>query len=312
MIFLVVFPVLLLTVSISYAGQRTETIIQSKSKRIQASLQTPRQFGYSAGDLIQHQIHITIPPGTELNTNQLPSPGPALEWLDVIDVQVKTLASNQFKLNIQYQISKSARMTEWLEIPEFLLSAGTESSLDTIVIPAWKFSYSSIIPTRLIDADITIRPPRQPIALEEQAIFFRMLSFLTGMLICLGYIVWRRGYLQLPWSRHSTPFQSALKGLKQLPEQSTSPKHIQHAFRLVHTALNQTAGEIVLESHLTDFYTKQPELAKLKEETESFFKQSRYLFYESNTTVEPKTLDKNLIKTLKQLCSRYDRFQRQR
>jgi mxaA protein len=303
---LILFPVVLLSIQFSYA-QQSITTIQSKSKRIELSLETPRNFGYTAGDVIQHRIHITIPSGTSLNTNNLPSNGVYLDWLDVLDVQVNELSGREYNISVDYQFSKKVKETEWLEIPAFQLGANDGSEVDRITVPTWRFSYNSIIPSHIRDTEIIAQPAQQPLALPVQPIMMQLLAYVIAMLLCLAYLLWRRGNLQF-WSRKTTPFQKALQALKKLPQQSSS-EQIVLAFREVHTAFNQTAGETLFESQLDDFYQNYPRLASLRADTDIFFTQSRQIFYESDTA---STQDHTLLKNLKQLCLSYDRLLKQR
>jgi mxaA protein len=103
-----------------------------------------------------------------------------------------------------------------------------------------------------------------------------------------------------------------LKNLKQLPEQASTSEQIEQAFRIVHRALNQTAGETVLESQLDYFYENHPQLAGLRSDTDLFFKQSRQIFYETSSLDNPLTQDNDLLKSLKHLCLRYNRLLKQR
>ena len=308
---LIVFSALFIRVEVSHAQQTRTTTIQSISKRIQLTLETPRDFGYSAGDIIEHKLHINIPSATSLNTNNLPASGALLDWLDVTDVQVVKQSANQYTIIINYQVSKQVKETEWLEIPMFTLGATDQTEIDSINVPAWRFSYYSLIPTRINDAEIIIQPAQKPETLAIQPLIVRLITYLATALLSMAYILWRRGSLQF-WSRKTTAFQQALQDLKQLPAQSTDRNQIEQALRIVHSAINQTAGETVLESQLDDFYQNHPQLASLRSDTAQFFKQSRRIFYESSTSVKQLTDDNNLLKTLRNLCSSYNRLLRQR
>ncbi len=302
---------LLFGVESSYAQQSRITTIQLSSKNIKLELETPRNFGYSAGDIIEHRIDIRIPSGTELNTNNLPASGSLLEWLDVVNAQTIKLSNNRYKITIQYQVYKQVKETELLEIPMFQLATTDETEIESVTIPAWQFSYHALIPSHINDNEIFAQPAQKPAALPIQPIVTQLFIYLGAALLCLAYILWRRGSLQL-WSRRTTAFQQALRDLKQLPELTTNPDQIEQAFRLVHRALNQTAGQTVLESQLDCFYQNHPQLTAMRSDTDRFFKQSRQLFYESSAPVSQLTQDNNLLRTLKQLCSRYDRLLRQR
>ncbi len=295
----------------SHAQQSTISTIQSKNKNIQLSLETPRNFGYTAGDIIQHRIDISIPSGTDLNTNYLPARGLLLDWLDVIDVEIIKQSNSQYNINIFYQVSKQVKETELLEIPMFQIAAIDGTETESITVPAWQFSYYSLIPSRISDAAIIAQSAQKPEALPIQPVVMRLFTSLGAALLCLAYILWRRGSLQF-WSRKTTAFQHALKNLKQFPEQASTADQIEQAFRIVHTALNQTAGETVLESQLEYFYQTHPQLTTLRSDTDQFFKQSRQIFYETSSFDNQLTQDNNLLKSLKHLCSRYDRLLKQR
>lgn len=305
---LILFPVLLLNIEFSHAQQSIITI-QSNSNRIELSLETPRNFGYTAGDVIQHRIHITIPSGTTLNTNNLPSNGVYLDWLDVLNVHVNKQSSREHNIRVDYQLSKKVKETEWLEIPGFQLGANDGSEVDGITVPSWRFSYNTIIPSHIRDAEIIAQPAQQPQALPVQPIMMRLLAFVFAMLMCFAYLLWRRGNLQF-WSRNITAFQKALQALKKLPSKPDL-EQIEQAFRIIHTAFNQTAGETVFESQLDNFYHSHSPLTALRSETEIFFTQSRQIFYEPDAAAQL-TQDTNLLKSLKQLCSDYDRLLKQR
>jgi hypothetical protein len=181
--------------------------------------------------------------------------------------------------------------------------------VDRITVPSWRFSYHTIIPSHIRDVEIIAQSAQQPQALPVQPIMMRLLEYVIAMLICLAYILWRRGGLQF-WSRKTTAFQQAVQALKKLPQKPNS-KQIEQAFREVHTAFNQTAGETVFESQLDYFYQNHPRLTSLRPDTDTFFKQSRQLFFEPDMAAQL-TQDHTLLKNLKQLCAGYDRLLKQR
>ncbi|HFD12013.1 MAG TPA: hypothetical protein ENJ32_06060, partial [Crenotrichaceae bacterium] len=186
--------VLFTSMNTSHAEQVTTTVLQSKSKKIQIALHTPRYFGYTAGDTIQHMIDISMPSGSDINTHHIPAKGAISDWLDVIDVQLHKQSSTQSTLRIQYQVAKSVKTTELLEIPAFKISLGQQPEVDSITVPAWTFSYSTIVPSRMSDAEITPQPAQQPVLLTTQPMFGKMLIYLFATATCLGYLLWRRGY----------------------------------------------------------------------------------------------------------------------
>jgi|GEM_PF-2391474 len=295
----------------SVAEQLTTTVYQSNSKHIQVTRQTPRYFGYSAGDVIRHRFKITIPPGATLNTSRLPKTGTVSDWLEVIDAQLDQQSDRHYTLRVQYQVAKSVKTTELLKIPAFQISTGNAPEADSLTVPAWEFSYHTIIPTRISDSELIAQPAQAPEKLPVRAVVARMLLALLTAIICMGYLLWRAGKLRL-WSSKTTPFQTSLQALKQLPANAASAEQIEQAYRLVHTAFNQIAGQTVLESKLDCFFEQHPELNVLKSEAETFFRRSRQLFYETNTILELQSRDSNTLKMLRQLCLRFDRRLKQR
>ncbi|MCH9698065.1 MAG: hypothetical protein K0U68_08185 [Gammaproteobacteria bacterium] len=302
---------LILTLALTMAHASEQTLVSSSAnQQLKLTLLTPRPFGYHAGDIIAHRIHIQHPFGADLDTTQIPGPGPLSDWLDIVRVNVQDLSSTEKQLLIAYQVAKSVKTSEWLEIPSFRINLQSGSNDDTASVPAWKFAYSTVIPTSTRDSEIVAQPPQPLESLSTQPTLRKLLIYAIGAALSVMYFLWRQGHLQL-WTRQNRPFQNALKALKQLPAHPQTTSELEQTYRIVHQAFNDTARQTILESQLDYFFNTYPRFKPLQTDTRQFFQQSRTVFYESGSFMQNGS-QQNPLPGLNQLCKRFERLEKQR
>jgi len=247
---------------------------------LSASSDEPRAFGYMVGDVVSRRITLRVPDGLALDPDSLPragSRGRALELQRV--VLHKSLAGVPEALRLDYQVFLAPREVRVLEMPPIELRFDGSPRPQTLRIDAWPVTVAPLAPLEPSTREGLgeMRPDREPPPLDTSAARIRLAVEIGAMLLLLGYLA--NVYLVLPWSaqRHR-PFARAWKALSALPPQPDAAQR-RAAFERIHSALNETAGEVLFEPGLDRFVAQRPRFAPLRDDFARFFAQSRTQFF---------------------------------
>jgi mxaA protein len=239
----------------------------------------PLPFGYSVGSVIRHQVQIFAPTPWQLDIAQLPAKGPLNEWLEIRDFAYERRREKggiRYRLQIEYQIFPALQEATILEIPPLPLPFMTSSDRQTVSLPAWSFTVNPLLPPKLSDAQVELRPLWQPQAIDL-APYWQRLAWIGGAWLSLGGLYAWRSYRfrQLPFAKALPKIRRAARVLD-----------LEAAFLAFHQALNETAGQALFAAQLADFLTRRPEFAPLEAELRCFFERSKQLFYRRPTSFE--------------------------
>jgi mxaA protein len=244
------------------------------------SLYAPRSFGYVIGDKIQHSISMTVARPYELEKGFLPKPGPLNDWLELAGIDWKeegSLTERRYELLVTYQIFKNVEAPQTLTIPALTMRAHDGDNSIGISTQAWSFSFAPLVSSAAQSGSNPIRPPQAPLRLPLQPHLWMLAAMTAGFLLIAFYCAWR--YDLLPFlQRRPRPFTRGCRALKKLQGGSDTQSY-RTALRIMHKALNETAGETLFLDRLNRFYEQHPAMADLCQETEAFFTVSRKIFF---------------------------------
>lgn len=238
-----------------------------------------RDYGIVIGETVSAEIRVAIAPGFALETAALPQPGNAVDdFLALRESswsQQSSSTETVYRLKLVYQVFKGVRDMETLTVPALPLRFNQGDQTVEAQAPAWNFTLTPLIPGNTADENVVLRddlPAPTPADKGHQRWF---LTCLAGLAILVIYAVWHLGLLRRP----IPPFILAVRLLKKLRRQTPSLETWRQGARLVHTALNATAGYTLLSGQLPYFLTSQPCYAGLQSELEQFFQFSDRLFF---------------------------------
>jgi len=275
-------------------------------------LHAQRDFGYVMGEPIRNTIEVRVAKPLELESDFLPQPGSAVnDWLEVRQVEWKREDRRDqtiYRIDFTYQVFKGVRDAETQTVPALPLRFRQGDSHIEVEAPAWNFTLTPLISPKTPDENVTLRgdlpPPVYPTERHETALF----GFLIGIAAPLMYAAWRLG---LPPFRTfvALPFARAARALKKLHRQPPSGEVYRQALRLVHGAINETAGYTVFAGRLDQFFIEHPEFGGLREQFEAFFAVSQRLFFAS---IEPDIPSDFALTGLEKLCRESRKVERRR
>ncbi len=105
------------------------------------------------------------------------------------------------------------------------------------------------------------------------------ITLLSAALIgAVGYLVYLNGSIPLLRRSHG-PFARAHRRLKSLERRPYGDPEKRAAYRYLHAAFNETAGRVVFADDLDSFFAEQPRFRGLRASIESFYFESRRLFF---------------------------------
>jgi len=284
--------------------------LPSPAHRIELS--APRDFGYVMGEPIRHNIDVQVAQAFELEADFLPQPGSAVsDWLELRQAEWKREdrgGETAYHITLSYQVFKGVRDPEILTVPALPLRFRDGDSRIEVEAPAWNFTLTPLIPPKTPDENVALRgdlpPPTYPTGPHQAA----LAGFLIGITALLLYASWHLG---LPPFRaiNLSPFARAERTLRKLGRRSPSIEDYREALRLVHGAINETAGHTVLAGRLDRFLVEHPEFEGLREQLTAFFQVSQRVFFVSS---EPQTPSDYSLDRLKQLCQQCRSIERER
>jgi len=214
--------------------------------------------------------------GQPLQPGALPSTARIDLWLERRPSRIETDAEGRRWLAIDYQVINAPRALTAISLPA--LSIATASG-PALALPAWPVSIGPLTPLELLgEGDLQpLRPDRPVAALPtfavERQLKLSLLALLAVLAAWLGWWAWRnRREAQL------LPFANAWRELSRIDDPA-SPE----AWRVVHRALNRSAGRVVHGASLPQLLADAPYLRPLQPRLEDFYREStrRFFFAES-------------------------------
>jgi len=263
----------------------------------------PRNFGYVIGDPVDYDVLITVPEGYALETEYLPKPGALSEWLDIRAVSWLKIANEhgaQYRLRLTYQVFKGIRQPEKLSIPALPIRFQGPAPLETQT-PPWELMIAPIIPPDVADDKVEIRESVAPEPLPGQPHRLRLIAYLAGTLAVLPLLAWRYGKLPF-FTRVAPPFARTLRDLKKLGRKPVDADAYRTAVKLLHRALDDTAGFRLFAGELETFLASRPTFAELRDELDRFFALSRTVFFTAPDAPMPADYPLTRLETLCRRC----------
>lgn len=240
-----------------------------------------RDFGIVMGETLTVEIRVAVDPDYVLETASLPAAGGSVsDYLEVRGLRWEKLAGageTVYRIALTYQAFKGAREPEILSVPVLPLRFATRGATADAQVPAWNFVLNPLIPAKAADEDVAVRGDLPP-PMQSPAGHRRLLGvFLTGLLGLGLYAALVVGVP--PFRRAVPPFIRAASGLKALGRKSPDPEIHRQGARLVHAAINETAGRTVFGHQLGGFLDEFPRFEGCRSELAAFFGASERLFF---------------------------------
>ena len=271
----------------------------------------PRTFGYVIGDKIRREVHLSVRSGYRLDEDSLPKPGRLDRWLELAapEIHAEPIGNGRrYHLILTYQLLNAPLAPETVPIPQqnLRILGGTQAL--TTLVPALRISVAPV--TSAIRADgvtaSSLQQDRPPVPLPVEARQSRLAWTGAALLMLLLIAAWRRGLLAFI-ARGNLPFAGAARELKRLQPATGAPAQYAAGLKIVHEAINRTAGRAVFAHNLDVFLAAHSEYAALRNDFGQLFAASDRMFFADAATVAPSTSDWAALLRLCQRCSRIER-----
>jgi len=259
-------------------------------------IDTPRDFGYTIGDKIRHEMHLSLIEPNRLDMKTLPETGRLNRWIEIslaeADVQYRDQLAI-YRIVVEYQIFNAPQELTSVTIPELeFLTTGGANPLP-VFLPEWTFGIGPITNSQA-HGDLSLRPDRRPQAIPVIGRRIRLMIWtllLGGLLIYLAY----RRFLLPRLRRNRYPFSIALAELHSLQRQGPDQENYRLGLRAFHGAVNATAGQVVFAGNLNDFLSAKPKFAALGPELAALYARSQDVFFNDVEAAEPHSALQELV-----------------
>lgn len=152
----------------------------------------------------------------------------------------------------------------------------------------------------------SLQPDRAPAPIPVEARERRFAWIVAGLLSLLGLAAARRWLMPL-LAPGKLPFSTAVRELKRSQRGKITPAQYAAGLRIVHQAVNETAGRVVFAHNLDEFLAVHPRYAELRAEFAQVFTASRKVFFADADGAVPSD---NPLPALLLLCRRCSRIER--
>ncbi|MGX2041514.1 hypothetical protein ACWJKU_15495 [Methylocaldum sp. MU1018] len=293
------FGLMLLSASaLAHSGESTPLV----------ELSAPRNFGYVIGDRVEHDILVTVPKAYALETEYLPKPGALNEWLDIRAVSWTKTADGHaahYRLRLDYQVFKGVRQPEKLTIPALPIRFRGPAPLE-LQTPPSDLTVSPIIPPAVADESVEIRESADPEPLPTHPHGLRLIACLAGISAALLLLAWRYGKLPF-FAGARPPFARSLRDFGKLGHESGDADAYRSAVKLLHRALDDTAGFRLFAGELEMFLANRPAFAEIRDELNHFFALSRRVFFTAPDAPIPADYPFSRLEALCRRCAAAER-----
>ena len=244
-----------------------------------ATVEQPRAFGHVIGDVLTQRV-LLEQAGQPLQPGALPSTARIDLWLERRPSRIETDADGRRWLAIDYQVINAPRALTAISLPA--LSIATASG-PALALPAWPISIGPLTPLELLgEGDLQpLRPDRPVAALPtfavERQLKFSLLALLAVLAAWLGWWAWRNRR-----EARQLPFANAWRELNRIDDPA-SPE----AWRVLHRALNRSAGRVVHGASLPQLLADAPYLRPLQPRLEDFYRESTRRFFFAESAAAP-------------------------
>jgi len=244
---------------------------------LSAHTDEPRAYGYQVGDLVERRITIEVPAGLALDAGSLPRPtrGAALE----LRRAERRAGRGHEEIVLVYQVFLAPATVRTLELPVVTLRFDGTPRAQELRIDAWPVTVAPLVPVEVsprrglgelqpdvVPPHLETRPARQRLAASATAIGL----LLAGIAALRWLLPW--------WRRRDLPFDRAWRAVRSLPA-APDDTAWRAACRLVHAALDATAGAVLFERDVGGFGARRPAYAPLDEDIRRFLQMSRREFF---------------------------------
>lgn len=273
-------------------------------------LDTPRTFGYTIGDRIEHVVTLELHPAFELDERTLPERGRITRWLTLHESAIENSARRdgvRHVVRLRYQVVNAAdRVIGTGTPPHSLRVLGPDGSFP-VVIPAWGFTIGPIIaPQERAEGGPPMLQPAAPPPPVPIAAHAARVAGLAGVAVALlAMLAWRH-LGPGRWRANRGHFARACRRLEARFGEVDPLGAYRGALADLHTAFNATAGRAVFEHDLARFFAEHPVFEPLRASIEALYAESRRVFY-AERFEPPGRAGLELLRDLGRACREVER-----
>jgi mxaA protein len=241
----------------------------------EASVQQPPAYGHAIADVLEQKV-LLEDRGRRVDPVTLPSAGRISLWLERRPSSIATDSAGRRWLVLRYQIINAPEQLTSVTIPALKLPLASGATLD---IPDWPVTVAPLTLseppnvgglTPLQRDRIVAAPPLAPI--RRSIAIWGSATFVILIVWALWWF-WREQR-----ERAALPFARAWRALR--GRDAASMDGDAQTWRLLHDALNATAGRVVRPRSLPELLRHAPHLQTLEPQIETFFSRSSARFFE--------------------------------
>jgi len=230
-----------------------------------------RSTGIQIGDVLQRSMTFETSTPQNMITKALPAKGTRNDEVELIAaniVRMKDGSKNQYKLELRYQVFTNATRSKVMALPAQTIKI---SSTEQLVLPAWRFWFSPLVETSIVNAKANVQPQLKAptIDLNHHAMGLKVFSVML-ILSIIGLIYVNANNQWLPFCKGN--FARAHKQIKRISRSKvTDVNRLKKALFSLHASFNKTYGRNLFANDVGDFVSQNPKFKPFQHQILEFF-----------------------------------------
>lgn len=263
-------------------GLAAAAMAHAEPLAVAVTVEEPRAFGHLVGDVVTRRIVLDVPGRLSLVEASLPVPGrvgQSFELRRVLHERDATTGGTRHRLQLDYQVFRAPREPRVLDLPSFTLEFAGQPRHEELRIDYAPVGVVPLTPGEpVLRAGFgVLRPDRTTPSIDTRPERWRLVAYALAALAPLGYLL--TIHLGWPWwRRRQQPFARAQRQLGALPLDASDERWTA-AWRVLHAALDASAGRVVHIDGLERFLGERPRYATLRDDLARFFERSQAIFF---------------------------------
>lgn len=236
---------------------------------VATTVEQPRSFGHVLGDVLVQRV-LLARDGRGTEATALPAADRVNLYLDRRATRVERDELDRRWLVIEYQVVNAPRALTAVSVPALSIATGAGA----LQVAAWPISVGPLTPDATFDQGALqpLRPDRPVTPQPTEGLERQLRGALAGLAALLlawgGWWAWRNAR-----ESHRLPFARAWQQLRRIDPASAE------AWRVIHHAVNATAGRVVHGRTLPALLADAPHLQPLAPQLEAFYRHSEQRFF---------------------------------
>lgn len=283
----------------------------SDSAVLEMNVEKPTSVGYRIGDVLPITVKLQLADDWFLDPDTLPAIRRVNRWLELISVGIdKSVISQARSLTVDFRflIVGNPEKLSALVVPPIYFDLIKEDESWPVVVEPMSYTLSPILTheARNLGQMPELRPGEPPYLVDTDRRLWRIFIFVVLLVFGTGYLLY---LIYGPDLIHlyNRPFAKAVRKLSIISRMTTSDSDYKEALKVIHNALQETYGSVVMTEDLDEFLKAFPVFSDCRKALQAVYDSSNAEFFDYGGATSNRLGIEDDLLPLCRICRRLER-----